>query len=213
MDLQKICKNCHKSFSKLPLYSYKQWDKRIFCSNKCVQKYAAIGKRIDIKCLICGKIKNLTLTQYNHGGKTCSKECRYKYVSKYKRGENHHCFGKKLSPDHIKKLSLSHIGKPNFKIRGEKSHWWKGGNTKRNHRERNRTMATLEYKNFRRFVLNRDKNKCSICGGINKLEIHHIKPFELYPNLIFDPDNGQTLCVSCHYVAHNKKPPNKTLTP
>lgn len=48
--------------------------------------------------------------------------------------------------------------------------------------------------------------KCSACGGIKNLEVHHIKPFHLFPDLELDPLNLLTLCeskklgVHCHLL-------------
>ncbi len=45
---------------------------------------------------------------------------------------------------------------------------------------------------------------CALCGGTAKLEVHHIKPFHLHPELELDPNNLVTLCeanaggVNCH---------------
>jgi 5-methylcytosine-specific restriction protein A len=45
---------------------------------------------------------------------------------------------------------------------------------------------------------------CALCEGTKKLEVHHIKPFHLHPELELDPDNLITLCedkgngVYCH---------------
>lgn len=51
--------------------------------------------------------------------------------------------------------------------------------------------------------------KCSVCGGTKKLEVHHIQPFHVKPELELDPNNLITLCESrrggltCHlYVGH-----------
>lgn len=50
---------------------------------------------------------------------------------------------------------------------------------------------------------------CAVCGGTEKLEVHHRKPFHLEPALELDPDNLITLCeankggVNCHlFVGH-----------
>lgn len=50
---------------------------------------------------------------------------------------------------------------------------------------------------------------CVACGGTKKLEVHHIKPFHLFPHLELDPQNLMTLCESrsfgivCHqFVGH-----------
>lgn len=45
---------------------------------------------------------------------------------------------------------------------------------------------------------------CLICGGTKKLEVHHIKPFHVHPELELDPSNFATLCednldgLDCH---------------
>ncbi|KAA1013054.1 HNH endonuclease [Paraburkholderia panacisoli] len=50
---------------------------------------------------------------------------------------------------------------------------------------------------------------CVVCGGKDKLQVHHIRPFHLHPDLELDPNNLVTLCesgkggVSCHlFVGH-----------
>jgi hypothetical protein len=52
-----------------------------------------------------------------------------------------------------------------------------------------------------------DKNpKCAVCGGVKLLEVHHIRPFHLHPDLELDPTNLITLCeskangVNCHLL-------------
>lgn len=41
--------------------------------------------------------------------------------------------------------------------------------------------------------------KCLICDQRGRtLNADHIKPFALYSDLRFDPNNGRTLCVDCH---------------
>ncbi len=45
---------------------------------------------------------------------------------------------------------------------------------------------------------------CEVCGGSSNLEVHHIRPFHLHPELELDPNNLITLCeakkdgVNCH---------------
>jgi 5-methylcytosine-specific restriction protein A len=48
---------------------------------------------------------------------------------------------------------------------------------------------------------------CAVCGASKgKLEVHHIKPFHLHPELELDPTNFITLCenkndgVNCHLL-------------
>lgn len=48
---------------------------------------------------------------------------------------------------------------------------------------------------------------CEVCGSNNSIEIHHIKPAALYPNLIYDETNLISLCRkgnNCHLrFGHN----------
>lgn len=47
---------------------------------------------------------------------------------------------------------------------------------------------------------------CTLCGGNSKIEVHHIRPFHLHPELELDPKNLVTLCeadtdgVNCHLL-------------
>lgn len=50
---------------------------------------------------------------------------------------------------------------------------------------------------------------CAVCGGVDMLELHHIKPFHLHPELELDPNNVLPLCesqkngVTCHlFIGH-----------
>jgi 5-methylcytosine-specific restriction enzyme A len=49
-------------------------------------------------------------------------------------------------------------------------------------------------------------NHCEICGSFKDLEVHHIRPFHLAPELELDPSNLITLCkskkwgIDCHLI-------------
>jgi 5-methylcytosine-specific restriction protein A len=62
-------------------------------------------------------------------------------------------------------------------------------------KERNPLWAHLE----REFKA--DHPTCAACGMKDKLQVHHMKPFHLKPELELDPDNLITLCMGtfeCH---------------
>lgn len=52
----------------------------------------------------------------------------------------------------------------------------------------------------------KEHKKCAICGNSKKLEVHHKKPFHLYPELELEVDNLIILCenkkygVNCHLL-------------
>lgn len=56
----------------------------------------------------------------------------------------------------------------------------------------------------------KDNPSCAACGELKTLEVHHIKPFHLHPELELDPNNLITLCetasngIVCHQnIGHN----------
>jgi len=57
-----------------------------------------------------------------------------------------------------------------------------------------------QYYIWRSAVLRKDNYTCVKCGDDRKsvLEVDHIKPFSLFPELRFAIDNGRTLCSDCH---------------
>lgn len=83
------------------------------------------------------------------------------------------------------------------KIRGENNHNWKGGITK----IRSRLWASAPYKAWRKAVFVRDGYTCQMCNiRCGNLQVHHILPVrDNYDTLlIFDVNNGITLCKGCH---------------
>lgn len=41
---------------------------------------------------------------------------------------------------------------------------------------------------------------CTACGTRADLDVHHVRPFHLYPELELDAANLQTLCGRCHLL-------------
>jgi hypothetical protein len=67
--------------------------------------------------------------------------------------------------------------------------------------ERNR--STPEYKTWRTKVYLRDNYTCCSCGAVGgKLNAHHIIRWADNKSNRYDVDNGVTLCVKCHKLAH-----------
>lgn len=87
---------------------------------------------------------------------------------------------------------------------GEK-HWnWKGGISSK----RKKLWSSGDYQNWRKAVFERDNYTCQIENCKERLlNAHHIKEIYKYPELIFNIDNGKTLCAKHHKELHglNKK--------
>ena len=150
-----------------------------------------------------------------------------KMMSKRSKG-NQYVLGKRWKMDEIKKLAMVGIrkntGRTHFKKgatpwnkglkgyrAGELSHLWAGGVTPENKKIR----SSLEYKEWRKAVFERDGFMCVECGDktSGNLNADHIKPFALFPELRLDINNGRTLCVPCHkltdsYMNRNIKKEN-----
>lgn len=68
---------------------------------------------------------------------------------------------------------------------------------------------TVEYRQWRDAVYERDGYTCQHCGDARggNLQAHHVKPFADHPELRFDVANGLTLCRDCHEKVHLKPIP------
>lgn len=72
---------------------------------------------------------------------------------------------------------------------------WRGGSLPEGQRPR----KTPRYKAWRAAVYDRDDFTCQDCGRRGgRLHAHHIKAWAEFPELRFEVENGQTLCVECH---------------
>ena len=123
--------------------------------------------------------------------------------------------GRKHKPETIEKIRQGNLGKNvtpesrnkiSMSKRGRRSHFWRGGVSSLNEKER----RSAGYKLWRKTVFERDEYTCQFCkvrGGT--LNADHILPLAYYPELRFDLENGRTLCASCHkltetYGAHQE---------
>lgn len=83
---------------------------------------------------------------------------------------------------------------------------------------------SYRYRRWRSAVLFLNPYLCATCGINNSgtwednvydhqvvLEVHHIKPVSDYPELAFDPRNGQILCHDCHIRTHKGTKSGKSL--
>ncbi len=97
---------------------------------------------------------------------------------------------------------INYIKEGKIKILNGKEHWnWKGGISSFNRKLRN----SSKWKIWRELIFLKDNFtcqnfNCSYCN--NKIGVilhpHHIKPLALYPELVFDINNGITYCAEFH---------------
>lgn len=170
-------------------------------------------------CLYCNKEYRTRKSQLKRT-KFCCKDCKIRYFkgkhlspkSEFKKGLIPWNKGKKnpYTPEVITKMRIAKLGKKLGKmsvlhrikhslgaLSGEKSPAWRGGVTKENEKQR----KSLKYQLWRSDIFERDNYTCVACGirgGI--LNADHIQSYAIFPDLRFDINNGQTLCIRCHNI-------------
>lgn len=151
-------------------------------------------------CEVCGKEFRATWEYKDKKAKYCSKECWSKRGIKINYCK--YC-GKEIITTKSQNQHYCNVECRNLHYRetakGENSHFWKGGKTK----ETKLRKTCAEYKEWRMKVFERDGFTCQKCGSTKNLEAHHKKEQSKYPDLIYDIDNGITLCHECHKETDN----------
>ena len=189
------CDFCHQ---------YYEGQGQRFCSLSCRMKHRNAvdnpAKRPEVKAKLSAAAK---------GNKRCVGRVM---AEKTRRKISKALSGRPLSPEHrraigrgVKKACI----KPpiNDHLVGPNHPNWLGGHSPLRHS----LFNNPRYKTFRVAVLERDDWTCQDCGiRGGKVCVHHIKPWGPYPSLRYDPDNGITLCRSCHYSRHRNSPRPKT---
>ena|SRR3990167_4679291 len=168
----------------------------LYCSPKC---YASTIKGKPIIHLKNVQFKKGHLA-WNNGGilKYCLICAKQRKVSPSieKKGFGNYC-SRNCAVEGFKGNLPWNKGLKGF-LAGSKHANWKGGITTANTVIR----RSAEYKSWVLSVFKRDNFTCKLCNRKDevsgRLNADHIKPFSLYPELRFDLNNGQTLCLDCH---------------
>lgn len=184
----KKCLFCGNLYTK-KTSSLKEWSKQKYCSRECSNK-SKIGKPNKSNAKFIKGDKRLVGNTYGfikgftpwNKGRTWTKEERQK-ISNTMKG--------KSQPWHS----------------GDKCNFWKGGKSS----EYTKLKNSLEWKEWRRKVFERDDYTCQECGsrcykGNGKsvwIHPHHIKSRTEFSELQFEVSNGQTLCRDCHRKTYN----------
>lgn len=192
-----------------------------YCKCGCGQK-TNIPKINNISCGYVKGVPMAYVSGHNAKRRKISDETKKK-LSKSKQGEKNPMWGKKrtkkneealrkvllgnkwnkgrkLSLETRQKMSKYRSGRKRPELTGDKSPNWRGGVTS----EYIKARSSLEYRQWRTAVFERDNYTCVWCGyrsGTGKhinLNADHIKPFAFFPLLRYEVDNGRTLCEPCH---------------
>lgn len=107
-------------------------------------------------------------------------------MKEWHKTHRHPMKGKQASGETKRKMSLARQGSKNANWRGGLTELIKG------------IRRSPEFYQWRKAVLQRDNHICQDCGGIEKIDAHHIRSIIDYPEGIFDIDNGLALCEDCH---------------
>jgi len=154
-----------------------------------------IHKLIDCICP-CGNKFQENEKRVNEGrGKYCGKKCFYKYHGR-RSGLKYNII--KENPTWFKKGVIPKTAWKLGDTTGSKNANWKGGVTDENERIRSKERNNAKMKRWRKEVLKRDNYTCVLCDSNKRIEVDHIKPYSLYPELRYNIDNGRVLCRSCH---------------
>ena len=102
----------------------------------------------------------------------------------------------------LKRCRLCAFQKRGKIVSGKNHYNWKGGITPITAKIR----QSVKYAKWRRKILQRDNYTCQRCNKNNcDLNVHHIYPFAVYPEIRWDKLNAITLCLDCHGETRGKE--------
>lgn len=184
----KNCLQCNKEFIKRNEESYKYFDSKKFCSDKC-RTNNRLGTKTGVSNPFYGKKhskKSLKKMSKSHSGVKISEDTKIK-MRQAQLGQKNHFFGKHHTPESITKIS------------GSNNPSWKGGIAPIN----NKIRASRESILWKKACMLRDVFTCQKTGQHGgKLVVHHIQNFSDFPELRFAIDNGITLSLNAHKEFH-----------
>ena len=149
------------------------------------------GVRINVLCPICNETRQTSYDNYNKSSDIC-RSCSARIRGLLNVGSGNGQWGKK----------------------GKETPRYIDGRTIVNETIR----KSVQYKEWRLKVYRRDRFKCQCCGKVGReLQCHHIESFSKivrdnvidknnwreFHEVLFNLDNGVTLCRSCHKKLHD----------
>ena len=167
-------------------------------------------KKIVVICDDCEKERILDFRKYRDFCGSCS-HIGIKHSKETKQKLREINIGRKHSKKAKQKMSILHTGKhPSEETRqkmsesslGDKNSNWNPNLIDKDRQDR---RATIENKEWREGVFERDDYTCIKCedntGG--NLIGHHIESYADNPELRYEIFNGATLCIICHRYFHH----------
>ncbi len=221
--IKKVCPICKQEFE---LFLSKK--DRIYCSKECygISQLGRISpkrNKITVRCANCSNLIKIIKSKYkHHKNHFCNNKCRQEWFKKNSKKIIRICKtcneGFRIVPSRQNSAyycSKSCYGEAN---RGENHYKYTGAYLKKPLVISIRKC--FKYKAWVIAVLKRDKYMCKCCKknkGI-KLNAHHKKQFSiiieenninnlieaLFCEELWDVDNGETLCETCHKSEHKK---------
>lgn len=197
------CLQCKKRFLRCPSKN------PIVCSRICRDIKRSNKTERQRNCVICNKIFFIRIHR-KATNRFCSKKC-YRISRKGKDNGNFKKWrndggiswnkGKSIKLNNALEIWRKNGGKNYWKgkkrldMTREKNPAWRGGTST----ERDKFHTSLEWKNLRNQVFQRDDYRCMDCGERGgKLEVDHLYQWSLYPRLRLEINNLQTVCKRCH---------------
>lgn len=177
-----LCARCGSPFE----VRVKELVRRKYCSRKC----AAGDKLNHFVCRYCGR----EFTSYGAERSYCgSRACASKFFSEQRTKPKHPMVCTRCGQEFFVHPSRAHKAKYcSDKCRLEALH-----NTRRLY-DIEHTYLTPS---IRKRIRARDDGLCQLCGSSDKIEVHHLIPYGLYP--VNDEDELVCLCSRCHHMLHS----------
>lgn len=180
---ERWCIHCQRSFHRKSSGNASK-----FCSPECCYAYRR-SQAIECSCFHCGakfyRKKSMVRTRM-----FCSKEC----LSKSPRPKK----PKKFICQHCREVST--IAAKNK--RKKYCSYVCNGLARRSSTRPDDARLAGRLATWGRKVRKRDGHKCVRCGSRYKLQAHHKQSFAEYPELRYEIENGETLCLVCHSEEH-----------
>lgn len=209
--MKKQCVECGKEFD--VDVTKRNWQHKKLCSAECQNghtnklerlKYTPIQWPQKKTCLHCGK-DFLIQEGGNMAQKYCDRVCQLAVKAKIQavrveaRQKNRVCSscGKDFIPSKYARFNQVYCSNECRKTERHKQQYLIGAD-----HSKLRNAYKYDFKRIRPQVLERDGNKCVICGSTEKLHVHHWDNSGGTSQANNDLGNLVTMCGVCHYAVH-----------